>query len=915
MRRTRSAALAFLPRQSQWRFLSNSSLRNDRQKLFDHCKTTKSLGGMMLYLLGVAFRNRPLVSHLTESDLDSSTGDKPTAKWETGSHILADVWPVVSILRNLRVPQAHQKGRGMVITYGTQKGREFKRVYLAAVVGNYNLVPLLGYMDPHSINRILHDHNTTGAVVFVPSPLCARFRSVVPAFVHVVGLRLTHPTQQTDANAGGLGAGGCSQDLDGMIERLSPRERELPSATAIQDERKVPTTAAIFVPRSNSLGGTELVITPHATNFQRSVNALKGVLQFEHVGTTANVVVSPMSSGDMLTLTETVVKADRMAMLDCSLSHMEHAAAVASNRITVSTPVQYRSMIESFSLHAALLGHKTASDWWYQAMGPLLHMCASGGGTPEPVQQLWLANSPCRQATVLEAWGSYEMLDITYTINGVARFNDNVLAWALADVGPYKKSDGRGELLLQTKHMHKHTDKAYNSRQFVELDGQRGGPFFRTKDVVQMTSPATSYGKLSAGVKMIDKVNGPFTLANGLSVATGLVERAIEGDQSYIYNTVLFGSDKVDGTVAVVWLTRGNPMESSWQVLNSIQTRLGNNAAIHAWEVPIAVHIADEPWEYRPRHKIRWMLTRSFYSAVNKLVPGAIPPPFSLNESLSAVLPKRWLPVTQNWPVSAIAQVVQVNDHSPSQVWPVTPTSHRFVKFVGWTGQFSRFTALNVAVTHNHYLSNIVRQAADNGRKVHQWSECQEYFSEFSMLCRVEEGAPVSIQADPVAVAERFVLAAIMGCHSPDETGGSVATGKTACMIRNVDGSLREPIARHTPYDPSADMSARVGRFDDIPWQLWDLRNQASMQNVTAGQIIEQILLLHARKEEIASVVPLYLPSLGLLHDFGARFRIRVEHAHRLAVHAPHVFAESESSVVFQEVTRLCYAKWYAAAQ
>ena len=56
------------------------------------------------------------------------------------------------------------------------------------------------------------------------------------------------------------------------------------------------------------------------------------------------------------------------------------------------------------------------------------------------------------------------------------------------------------------------------------------GEFFRTKDIVSMMTGPNTYGRLDAGVKMIDKVNGPFSVAGGKLVATGLVERAIEGE-------------------------------------------------------------------------------------------------------------------------------------------------------------------------------------------------------------------------------------------------------------------------------------------------------------------------------------------------------------------------------------------------
>ena len=56
--------------------------------------------------------------------------------------------------------------------------------------------------------------------------------------------------------------------------------------------------------------------------------------------------------------------------------------------------------------------------------------------------------------------------------NKKTHFQPGVKAWALADVGPYKRSEGRGELLLRTAHMHQHADREFNARQFVMVEGR-----------------------------------------------------------------------------------------------------------------------------------------------------------------------------------------------------------------------------------------------------------------------------------------------------------------------------------------------------------------------------------------------------------------------------------------------------------
>ena len=101
---------------------------------------------------------------------------------------------------------------------------------------------------------------------------------------------------------------------------------------------------------------------------------------------------------------------------------------------------------------------------------------------------------------------------------------------------------------------------AFNAAKYVAVPG-RDGLFFATKDVVRVRKG--SVGALSASIDMIDKVNAPFRLRNGNWVATGVVERTIEGNyvggdhglgaSTGVHNAVVFGSASVDAVVAVVW--------------------------------------------------------------------------------------------------------------------------------------------------------------------------------------------------------------------------------------------------------------------------------------------------------------------------------------------------------------------------
>eukprot|EP01050_Picozoa_sp_SAG11_P034784 SAG11_NODE_12437_length_703_cov_1.610927_1_plen_116_part_00 len=110
---------------------------------------------------------------------------------------------------------------------------------------------------------------------------------------------------------------------------------------------------------------------------------------------------------------------------------------------------------------------------------------------------------------------------------------------------------------------------------------------------------------------------------------------------------------------------------------------------------------------------------------------------------------------------------------------------------------------------------------------------------------------------------------------------------------------------------PAEQRADRLRRFDSVPWQLWDLRSpDGEERGLSAATIAAAIVTLHARKEELVAALPLYLPSLGLLHDFGARLRDRLEYAHRIAADQPALLAARDSRAVASAVYKLCFPEW-----
>eukprot|EP01052_Picozoa_sp_SAG31_P022220 SAG31_NODE_1756_length_7343_cov_2.790309_5_plen_1157_part_00 len=1037
---------------STWKVVEPSALANGRAALLAHAQRTASISSTCLYLLGVAYHDRPLLAFFNETDLGIGVrGRSPKMRWYTGADILAAVWPILGVLKTLNIPSSDgaSRVRGMIVTYGTQKGPDFTYIYLASIIGNYNMLPLLNYMDPYSVVKLLKKQQIDRAVIFAPKQYCSLFERIVPADVTIVALRPSRTSEHANVDSR---FDTKFAALSELIEQLPLSLRSLPSADFLgatgQRLGTKTSSAVLLVPRSNSLGDTEVVVTPFLTNFERVVNQLKGSVSKADEGTKALVNVSPVSSGDMLSLLESFAVGDRHAMLCGSLAHLPYASELASPYILVSTPVQYRPLVESFLLHSHVMGRSEAERWWGSTFGPRLLYCGSGGGTPEPKQQLWLKHVVCKPpANVIESWGSYEMLDITYTLDDRQHFHSQVKAWAMRDVGPYSLADGRGELLLQTAHMHKHDDPAFNSRHFVMVQGRESeGYFFCTKDVVQMTTPRSTYGTLRAGVKMIDKVNGPFKLSIGKYVATGMLERAIEDDQRLVYNCVVFGSERVDGVVAVVWPTQAQSTNSQGddkladRLLMQIQQKLQQTAAVKPWEIPTAVVVSNECWEYRPRHKIRWMLTKKFQAAVQAALPGAIWPPV-----FGAPLDKGSLGTARPvdlWPPSAIdgvdqtrghlsaANVAAIRQHIPGEygdrtipgarrmivkkphsngfyIWghdgvepdrpweasgELTPEGNlladfsakggpkqlmgqwvgngicwadesdqhvgsncsggkEWPKFMATTGAslslvashsnglestvFARWTSVNLAVIHNIYQSNQLRAAADGGRGLHCHHECREYSPEFALLCKLDGvvhtdteqdyrnsfSCAKGVQRGPAQrhdVAEVFVLDAIMACNAVRRDNNAVTPAglDTGCMLRSANGILREPSLRPTVYRIESSISERRNRFDAIPWHLWDLPRTVNFHGqhttLSASDIADGIEQLYRRKDDIAASIPLYLPSLGLLHEFGSRFRDRLTNAYRLSIVAPHVLqANQTTSELEKEIYSTLYG-WQA---
>ena len=164
--------------------------------------------------------------------------------------------------------------------------------------------------------------------------------------------------------------------------------------------------------------------------------------------------------------------------------------------------------------------------------------------------------------------------------------------------------------------------------------------------------------------------------------------------------------------------------------------------------------------------------------------------------------------------------------------------------------------------------------------------------------------------------AAEFVVSALLACLRDEHTD---------CLLRDADGSLREPERRLVPYDPDDALPRRLSRFDAEPWQLWDLRESCASWPAmrtqmlhcgatapTAAEVVRAIKVLHTRKERLVDVLPSVWPSLGLLQQPDMRFWLRLECAHTVARDEPALLADGwRAPEVYEGVMRACRPEWF----
>ncbi|GAB5368164.1 hypothetical protein AAMO2058_001295100 [Amorphochlora amoebiformis] len=146
------------------------------------------------------------------------------------------------------------------------------------------------------------------------------------------------------------------------------------------------------------------------------------------------------------------------------------------------------------------------------------------------------------------------------------------------------------------------------------VEDGNGRYLFRTRDVMEIVDG--SQGSLDATLSHVGKTNDPIFLPTpfNMSIPTSLIERRVEDDLSVIARCVLFALPKpLSGPyiplIAFLWL-RNEKENITGGMRVDIQNIL--NQEVGDINVKIKVEKATEPWEYRPRAKVRSMLKSHF---------------------------------------------------------------------------------------------------------------------------------------------------------------------------------------------------------------------------------------------------------------------------------------------------------------
>ena len=827
-----------------------------RLQLAKFWKLSKRLDSFIIRLLFETYKNRPLLMILDESSFFVTTDINKneysnkiqlfsTAK--TGMDIHVEICTVVKWLNRVYNIPRDGNTDTLMVNYGTQKSAIFFNLYLMSVVGNFNMLMLNNYIYfKPTIEKIVYEKNKNvkNLILFIPSyisdEVCKMSNEMLinkeNKNINIEQIVLIAINTNKEIECPSLSEKAQDKIKFNAYTKMIKEYDQWQCSNTPLTTSTFPVKGRHYIARSNAKNEAEIVEYSYkfTEKYHRSIiyNRLHRIPLLP-----SNIMISnhvfPMSSGDTTTVFESLAYGRITALTPLNFARFDTFSNLIQPSEFGGSPVQLPQVHEEFVLKHQfgkmnknnipgvnnIPGHDITK--FKIVHSNRLNMCYTGGGFPNPYINRFLTDTDHCPGGVLEGWGSYESWDIGWGEDNVYQFvKTNVLDWEVADFGPYKKEKNQhieGELLLRTKAMNQHDDKKYNSERYFMMDGQK---FFHTRDIIKVVGGTVGEVE-GAKISMIDKTTCPFQLKNRKWIRTGIVERAIEGGQTVFLNSVIFGSMNSNDIIAVVWLsTEANIKYRDDDENNSMLLQYLRNILkdqVYDYEIPKYVIKSDEPWEYRPRAKIRKVLQLKFGSLVNKIIPKTVDSIYAGNVNL------------------AVEKNIQFTKR----------------------------------------IKNEIRLLLGDG-------SCQDNIR--INICNI-----------------------LLGCFTDKD-------GDKSCMIRTKSGLLREPSLRHIPYKPDETMSLadRLNRYDNEPWHYWDLQEERSDNILDVQKFTKFLLTLRNNKERIEEVLPLILPSLGLLIPYGIRFRMRLDCLIRIATVKPTLLSQKKmTKALYVNVLKICRHEWF----
>ena len=406
-------------------------------------------------------------------------------------------------------------------------------------------------------------------------------------------------------------------------------------------------------------------------------------------------------------------------------------------------------------------------------------------------------------------------------------------------------------------------------------EGGEGGRMFSTRDIVQVLTRGphradqSHRGGAHATVRMVDKTTGPFRVKGGAWVRAGPLERAIEGPrQEFFLNVAAFGSEAERGVVLLVWPATWLAHRTEVALLRMAVAR-ARNASFSAWELPVALVKAAEGWEFAPRAKMRAQIATRFGAALNRALPGSVTlQPYGGGTPVA--LPGLPASTTSATASAAAAAFTAAAAATATTTAAATAAAAGEEKEAGNVNLAALRTAA-YARTMQHAMMTLLR------------------------TLQPEDGELISTRTR-LHGRHAALVDALLAC-TPD--GG--------CLMRDGDGALREPELRSIPYDANAPPAARLARFDDEPWQLWDdPRRDDARGTAAVTETARALLLLHQHRNELLELLPPVLPCMGTLHKLGVRLQLRLACAAALAARRPRALGQATAAAARRDVVEVC---------